>query len=77
MTVQYFKEQAIRAERLTRAILVKRASEARMGLARDMTEGRCLLSARTNWRRCASHNPLRMTTDASFSPSLRAAAKRP
>ena len=35
MTVQYFKEQAIRAERLARAILDERASEALMGLARD------------------------------------------
>jgi hypothetical protein len=35
MTEQYFKEQAIRAERLARAILDERASEALMGLARD------------------------------------------
>ena len=35
MTVQYFKEQAIRAERLARAILDERASEALMGLAQD------------------------------------------
>ena len=35
MTVQYFREQAIRAERLSRAILDDRASEALMGLARD------------------------------------------
>ena len=35
MTVKYFKEQAIRAERLARAILDERASEALMGLARD------------------------------------------
>ena len=35
MTVQYFREQAIRAERLARAILDDRASEALMGLARD------------------------------------------
>ena len=35
MTVQYFREQAIRAERLARAILDERASEALTGLARD------------------------------------------
>ena len=35
MTVQYFKEQAIRAERLARAILDEKASKALMGLAQD------------------------------------------
>ena len=35
MNVHYFREQAIRAERLARAILDDRASEALMGLARD------------------------------------------
>ncbi len=34
MSIQYFKEQAIRAERLARAILDEPASEALMGLAR-------------------------------------------
>ena len=35
MTIQYFKEQAIRAERLARAIMDDRASDALMSLARD------------------------------------------
>ena len=35
MTVQYFREQAIRAERLARAVLDERAREALMGLAQD------------------------------------------
>lgn len=38
MTLQYFKEQAIRAERLARAIMDERASDALMGLARDYWE---------------------------------------
>jgi hypothetical protein len=35
MSIQYFKEQAIRAERLARSILDEPASEALIGLARD------------------------------------------
>jgi hypothetical protein len=38
MTEQYFKEQAIRAERLARAIIDERTREALMGLARDYWE---------------------------------------
>ena len=38
MTVQYFREQAIRAERLARSILDEKASKALMGLARDYRE---------------------------------------
>jgi hypothetical protein len=38
MTVQYFIEQAIRAERLARSISDERASEALMDLARGYRE---------------------------------------
>jgi hypothetical protein len=38
MTVQYFNEQAIRAERLARSILDERACEALNTLAREYRE---------------------------------------